>query len=139
MSLEMESQVVRSGEGAGALGALEGSIPGVLPLVPCQLVRSCKPPVATLPVADVWLFTCVRPVMGFQVRTLGVNFVTAVVRTSVRTKSLLLLGIFLHERGIECRTLRQRGHEDVGRDVLAHPRACKRRLDDLMRGIFRRI
>lgn len=66
MSLEMESQVVRSGEGAGALGALEGSIPGVLPLVPCQLVRSCKPPVATLPVADVWLFTFTIETMHFK-------------------------------------------------------------------------
>lgn len=57
MSLHVQGQVVRPGEGPLAVGALERLDPGVLPVVPRQLVRAGEPPLATLPGTFVRLLT----------------------------------------------------------------------------------
>lgn len=58
MSLHVQGQVVGSGEGARADGALEGFGAGVLPVVTRQLVRTGEAPVAAVPRAPVRLLTC---------------------------------------------------------------------------------
>lgn len=57
VSLHVQGQVVRPGEGARAHGALEGLGARVLPVVARQLVRTCEAPVAALPRAPVGLLT----------------------------------------------------------------------------------
>ena len=55
MPLHVEREVVRPGEAAVALAALEGLDARVLPQVPRQLVRPREPPLAAVPRAPVWL------------------------------------------------------------------------------------
>ena len=55
--LHVEGEVVRPGEAAVALAALEGLDAGVLPQVPRQLVRPREPPLAAVPGAPVRLLT----------------------------------------------------------------------------------
>lgn len=55
--LHVQGQVVRSGEGARAHGALEGLSPRVLPVVARQLVRTGEAPVTVFPRAPVGLLT----------------------------------------------------------------------------------
>ena len=57
MPLHVECKVVRPGEAAVALAALEGLDAGVLAQVACQLVRPREPPLAALPRAPVRLLT----------------------------------------------------------------------------------
>ena len=61
VSLQVQCQVVRTGERPLAHPALEGPVPRVLPHVPCQLVRSRKSPATVLPYTDVRLLACVCP------------------------------------------------------------------------------
>jgi len=68
--------MVRSREASFALVAFEGFRAGVLPIVTCQLVGSREPPLAPGPVALVGLLSGVRPLVGFQMRTLGVHLLT---------------------------------------------------------------
>jgi hypothetical protein len=69
----MQRQVVRTRESSIAEFAMERLVPGVLALVPRQLVRAGKPPAAVLPRADVGLLPGVRAQVGLQVRGLGVG------------------------------------------------------------------
>lgn len=58
VALHVQSQVVRAGEAAAAGQALEGLGPGVLPVMPGQLVRSGEAPVAVVPRAAIRLLAC---------------------------------------------------------------------------------
>ena len=65
--------MITSGECSLAEVALEGLHAGVLPVVAGQLVRPGEPPVTALPGAAVRLLARVGPLVGLQVRTLGVH------------------------------------------------------------------
>ncbi len=56
--LHVQCEVVRPGEGALTMLALEGLDPGVLPVVPGQLVGTGKAPLAALPGAAIRLLSC---------------------------------------------------------------------------------
>jgi hypothetical protein len=56
--LHVEREVVRAGEAALAVHALERLDPRVLPVVAGQLVRPGEPPLAAFPRAAIRLFTC---------------------------------------------------------------------------------
>ena len=58
MSLHVQGQMVRSREAPLAVRALEWLDPGVLAVVPGQLIRPGKPPLTALPGAPVRLLTC---------------------------------------------------------------------------------
>ena len=73
MPLHVQGEVVRAGEGPLAHLALEWPVPRVLPRVPGELVRTGKPPSASLPRAQVGLLPRVRPLMGLQVARLGIG------------------------------------------------------------------
>ena len=60
MSPRVQRQVVGAREGAVALRTSERLLPGVLPVVPRQLVRPRELPVAALPGALVRLLACVK-------------------------------------------------------------------------------
>lgn len=57
VSLHVQGQVVRSGKGAGAHGALEGLGSCVLPVMTRQFIRTGKAPVTVFPRAPVGLLT----------------------------------------------------------------------------------
>ena len=71
--LHVERQVITSGERPGAQVALERLLPGVFPVVPSQLIGPGKLPAAALPGAGVRLLSSVRPLVSFQMGTLGVH------------------------------------------------------------------
>ena len=56
----VEGEVVAAREPAAAAGALERLCAGVLPVVTGELVGAGEAPLAPLPRARVWLFTCVK-------------------------------------------------------------------------------
>jgi hypothetical protein len=58
VSLHVEGEVVRTGEGPVTEATVEWSISRVLPVVPRQLVWPCELPAATLPIALVRLLSC---------------------------------------------------------------------------------
>lgn len=58
VSFHVQGQVVRSGKGARADGALEGLGARVLPVVARQLIWTGETPVAAVPRASVRLLTC---------------------------------------------------------------------------------
>ena len=64
--------MVRPGESSVTQLAVEGFVPGVLSLVPCQLITASEPPAAVFPTADVGLLPGVGPQVSLQVRRLGV-------------------------------------------------------------------
>ena len=68
--------MITAGELPRAEMALERLGAGVFPVMPRQLVRPRKLPAAAVPRALVGLLTRVRPLVGLQVRALGVDFVT---------------------------------------------------------------
>lgn len=92
VSLHVQGQVVRSGEGARADGALEGFGARVLPVVARQLVGAGEAPVAAVPRAPVRLLTSVSPEVSFQMGRLGVYFLAAWVVTVVDAP-LLQVGV----------------------------------------------
>lgn len=55
--LHVQGEVVGAGEGAFAQVTLEGAVPGVLPEVTCELVRTRKFPAASFPAAVVWFLS----------------------------------------------------------------------------------
>ena len=67
MSLEVEGQMVTAGERARTVDTLEGLCPGVLPVVPRQLVGPGKLPAAPFPRAPVRLLSRVRPDVRLEV------------------------------------------------------------------------
>lgn len=73
----MQSQVVRAGEAAFTVGALERFHPCVLAEVSRQLVRTRELPRAAFPHALVGFLSGVRPAVCFEVGALGVHFVAA--------------------------------------------------------------
>lgn len=73
MPLHVQSQMVGAGEAAATGEALEGLGTRVLPIVPGQLVGAGEAPVTAFPSAFIGLLTCVSPLMGLQVRALGIN------------------------------------------------------------------
>ncbi len=93
MSLEVQGQVVRSSKSPLAVGTLEGLHSRVLAHVTGQLIRTGKLPVAALPVALVWFLPGVGPLVGFEVRALGVHLGAARVGAAVHTLVALGLGI----------------------------------------------
>lgn len=76
VSLHVQGEVVGSGEGARADGALEGFGARVLSEMARQLIRTCEAPVAAVPRAPVRLLTC---------RTGGKERVSAAVVTEKET------------------------------------------------------
>lgn len=64
MSLHMEGKMVRPGKTPVAVVAFKGLCTCVFPVVPCELVASCKTPLASFPRALVRLLTCVSPLVG---------------------------------------------------------------------------
>ena len=55
----------------------------MLAVVSGQLVRSGKPPAATFPAANIWLFACVSPVVCLQVARLAVSLVASIIAACV--------------------------------------------------------
>lgn len=92
VSFHVQSEVVGSGEGARADGALEGFGARVLPEMARQLVGSGESPVAAVPRAPVRLLTRVGPEVGFQMGRLGVDLLAAWVIT-VMDPSFLQIGV----------------------------------------------
>lgn len=76
--LHVQCQVVRAGEAPFTVLALEWLTAGVLAVMAGQLVRASESPLAALPRALVGLFTCVGPLVCFQVRRLCVDLFAAV-------------------------------------------------------------
>ena len=89
MSLEVERQMVTSGERPSAVGALEGLCPRVLPVVPRQLVRPGKLPAAPIPRASVWLLARVCPDVRLEMRALRVDLLAAREVAEVRLSAVL--------------------------------------------------
>lgn len=81
--LHVQGEMVGSGEGPGANGALEGLGTRVFPVVARELVGTGKAPVAAVPRAPVRLLTRVSPEVGFQMGRLGVDLLAAWVITVV--------------------------------------------------------
>jgi len=77
VSLQVQGQVIRAGEGAIAHPALERPVARVLPHVTRQLVRTGKFPTALAPRADVGLLPRVRAQVGLQVARLGIRLAAA--------------------------------------------------------------
>ena len=75
MSLHVKREVVAAAERPGTEFTLERLLTRVLAVVPRQLVRPGELPLAALPRALVRLLPCVRPLVGFEVRTLRVDLV----------------------------------------------------------------
>jgi hypothetical protein len=71
MALHVECQVVRAGECSITEFAVERLVPGVLALVPRQLIRACKSPATVLPLADVGLLPRMSAQVRLQVGWLG--------------------------------------------------------------------
>ena len=92
MSLEVEGQMVTSGERARAVDALEGLGPRVLPVVPRQLIRPGKLPAAPFPRAPVRLLSRVRPDVRLEMRALGVDLLAAREVAEVRLSIVLQYG-----------------------------------------------
>jgi len=76
--------MVGAGEGPVAEATLEGSVPGVFPIVSRQLIRAGKFPSAPFPVALVGFFPGVGPEVGLEMGGLGVGLDAAGVRARVR-------------------------------------------------------
>lgn len=83
VSLHVQGEVVGSGKGARADGALEGFGACVLPVMTRQLIRTSETPVAAVPRAPVGLLTRVSPEVGFQMGRLGVDLLAPWVITVV--------------------------------------------------------
>lgn len=64
--------MIAAREASVAMPTLERFRASVLAIVARQLVGTRESPLATLPAALVRLLSCVRPLMGFQMRALGV-------------------------------------------------------------------
>lgn len=83
MPFHMEWQMIWPGECTFTQPTLKWSITGVFPIVSCQFVTSWKFPTASLPAANVWFFSRVRPLMGFHMTWFGISLVTTFLRTMV--------------------------------------------------------
>lgn len=88
MSAAVEGEVVRAGEAAVTVAAFERFNTGVFAVMPRQLVRASELPCAVIPRALVWLFTRVCTSVGFKMRALGVNLITALKLAPVNASSL---------------------------------------------------
>ena len=93
MSLQVESEVIRSGERSLAVGALERFHSSMLAHVSGEFVRPCEFPCAALPCALVRFLSSVGPLMGLEVRALCVDLVAAGVGAAVHSLVSLWLGI----------------------------------------------
>ena len=76
MSLHVQAQVITASKSSVAQMTLEGFTAGVFAMMPGELVRSGKLPVTSLPAAQVGLLPRVSPLVGLEVRALGVNLQT---------------------------------------------------------------
>lgn len=83
VTFHVECEMIGSAECALAHGAFEGSVPGVLPIVACQLVGAREPPTATAPRTMVRFLACMSSHMCFKMRTFRVSFSAAGVFTGV--------------------------------------------------------
>ena len=90
MFLHVEGEVNIAQEPSLAEVALEGFGPGVLPVVPCQLVRIEKLTTAPFPRAFVQLLPSVDPFVLIQVQTLCVPPVTASAKNYLTAQSSAL-------------------------------------------------
>jgi len=68
--------------------ALEWTVAGVLAVVASELVRSGELPAASLPVAVVWLLSCMGTHVSLEVGGLGVGLPATWVRAGVRRGAL---------------------------------------------------
>lgn len=84
MSLHVQCQMVRSGEGPLAEVTLERPMTSVFSVMTSQLVGPGELPATTLPVTVVWFLACMCSHMSLQVRTLGVRLSTARELAAVR-------------------------------------------------------
>ena len=73
MPLHVKTEVVTPCKSAITEVTSERFASRVFPQMPCELIRSCKPPVALRPRAAVRLLSCVCSLVSLQVRTLRVN------------------------------------------------------------------
>lgn len=64
MSLHVEGKMVRPGKTPVAVVAFKGLCTCVFPVVPCELIASCKTPLTPFPRALIRLLTCVSPLVG---------------------------------------------------------------------------
>ena len=76
MSLHVQAQVITASKSSVTQMTLEGFAAGVFAMMPGELVRSGKLPVTSLPAAEVGLLPRVCPLVGLEVRALGVNLQT---------------------------------------------------------------
>lgn len=81
----VQGQVVRAGEAAVAVRALEWLHSRVFAVMPRQFIGAGELPGAALPGALVGLLPCMCPSMSLQVRTFRVHFVASLKITSVNT------------------------------------------------------
>ncbi len=81
----VQAQVVRAWECSTAVSTLERPLSSVPAIVPSQLVRSSKRPITVLPWAVEWFLAGVNPLVGLEVRTLGVHLHTASVITTIHS------------------------------------------------------
>jgi len=82
--------VVGAGEGPVTEATVEGSVPGVLPIVSRQLIRAGKFPSAPFPIALVGFLPGVGPEVGLEMGGLGVGLGAA--RMGARVHCDLLPG-----------------------------------------------
>ena len=76
MSLHVQAQVVTASKSSVTQMTFEGFAAGVFAVMSGELVRSGKLPVTSLPAAEVGLLSSVGPLVGLEVRALGVNLQT---------------------------------------------------------------
>lgn len=77
VSLHVQWQVIGSGESSLTNVTFERFVTSVFTEVAGQLIWSRKPPGAAFPCTYIRLLPCVCPSVGFQVRTLCVDFIAA--------------------------------------------------------------
>ncbi len=77
------------------MGALEWFDSSVLSHVSCELIRACKFPCAAFPRALVRFFSSMGPLVGLEVRALGVDLVAARIAATVDSLVPLWLGIVI--------------------------------------------
>ena len=93
MPLHMEGKMVAPRERPLTQVTLERFSPGVLAVMPCQLIRPRKLPPASLPGALIGLLSRVGPLVGLKVGAFGVHLVTAFEVTLVNLPPLQALSI----------------------------------------------
>ena len=99
MSFHVKREVITAGKLPRTKMALERFGAGVFPVMPRQLVRPRELPAAAVPRALVGLLARVRPLVGLQMRALGVDFVTGREVAAVNLPPLEAVVVLAADRG----------------------------------------